>query len=86
VSSVILQLKPGQPIPTGEPRRYTSDSRGYVRLRWKIAPGQYVETYEHRLVAGIPNAEVHHCDEDKTNNSKPNLKVMTKVAHRREAE
>jgi len=26
-----------------------------VRLRWKIGPASYVETYEHRLAAGVPS-------------------------------
>lgn len=42
----IRYLKSSEPRPEGEPRRYTSDKRGYVRLRWKIGPGEYVETYE----------------------------------------
>lgn len=44
------QLGAGETPPAGEPRRY-SDPRGYVRLRWKVGPWEYVETYE-RDVAG----------------------------------
>lgn len=64
--ATIRQLKPGEDPPPGEPKRYTADPRGYVRLRWKVGKGQYVETYEHRLVAGVPAADVHHGDEDKS--------------------
>jgi hypothetical protein len=80
----IRQLKPGEPMPDGEPRRYTSDSRGYVRLRWKVGKGEYVETYEHRLVAGIPDADVHHRDGRKGNNDSGNLSPLSKTEHARE--
>lgn len=80
----IRQLKPGEPVPDGEPRRYTSDRRGYVRLRWRVGKGEYVETYEHRLIAGLPDADVHHRDEQKDNNDPGNLEVLSKAEHARE--
>lgn len=79
--SRIRQLKPGEPVPEGEPRRYTSDSRGYVRLRWRVGKGEYVETYEHRLIAGLPAAEVHHDNEVKDDNRPENLHVLGKSEH-----
>lgn len=78
--SNIRTLRPGEEIPQGEPRRYKS-SHGYVRLRWKVGVAQYVETYEHRVVAGLPADQVHHRDEDKTNNDPTNLEVLTAVEH-----
>lgn len=77
----IRQLKPGEPLPDGEPRRYVSDRRGYVRLRWKVGTGEYVETYEHRLVAGMPDGEVHHGNEVKDDNRPENLHVLDKASH-----
>lgn len=47
----IRSLAPGESPPLGEPRRY-EDRRGYVRLRWKVGKGEYVETYE-RDDAGV---------------------------------
>lgn len=79
----IRQLKPGEDPPSGEPRRYASDPRGYVRLRWRVGKGEYVETYEHRLVAGVPAADVHHDDEDKSNNARGNLTPMSRSEHAR---
>lgn len=46
----IRQLAPSEPDPAGEPRRY-ENADGYVRLRWKVAPGEYLERYE-RTEAG----------------------------------
>ena len=48
----IRSLRPGEPQPEGEPRRYTN-SAGYVRLRWKLAVGEYVETYERDETASL---------------------------------
>lgn len=76
----IRTLRPGEPLPEGEPRRYPND-RGYVRLRWKVGPAEYVEVYEHRLVAGLPDAEVHHRDGDKANNDRDNLLPLDKREH-----
>jgi 5-methylcytosine-specific restriction protein A len=80
----IRQLKPGDPIPDGVPRRYKSDPRGYVRLRWKVGKGEYVETYEHRLAVGLPEGDVHHENEVKDENTQENLRVMSKADHARE--
>lgn len=78
----IRTLRPGEPIPDGEPRRYV-DGAGYVKLRWKIAPRCYVETREHRVVAGVVTANhVHHIDGDPANNSPDNLVVLTAAEHR----
>lgn len=78
--ATIRSLRPGEPLPSGEPRRY-KNSAGYVRLRWKVGPQQYVEVYEHRLIAGLPAAEVHHRDHSKDNNDASNLVVLSKAEH-----
>jgi hypothetical protein len=39
-------LRSGEERPEGEPKRYWCDRPGYERLRWKVAPGKYVECYE----------------------------------------
>lgn len=41
----IRQLRQGEPVPGGEPKRY-ENAKGYVRLRWKVGPHEYVEIYE----------------------------------------
>jgi HNH endonuclease len=79
----IRQLKPSEPRPEGEPKRYTSDKRGYVRLRWKVGPAEYVEVYEHRLIAGVPDADVHHENEDKSDNDPSNLHQLSHADHAR---
>jgi hypothetical protein len=43
--TTITQLRAGDPDPEGEPRRY-ENANGYVRLRWKVGRGQYMERYE----------------------------------------
>ena len=78
--ATIRTLRADEPVPVGEPRRYKNGS-GYVRLRWKVGPQQYVETYEHRLIAGLPAGEVHHRDHTRDNNDPANLQVLTKHAH-----
>src|SRR5581483_6189066 len=58
--AMIRYLRPGDPIPEGEPRRY-STPKGYVRLRWKVGPYEYVEAWEHRVLVGNPDGhQVHH--------------------------
>lgn len=79
---VIRKLDDSEAVPAGEPRRYL-DGRGYIRLRWRVAPGQYVECYEHRLVAGRPpsGAAVHHKNGVKYDNRPCNLEVLTPAEH-----
>jgi hypothetical protein len=83
VPQTIRTLDPGEAVPTGKPKRYI-EGRGYVRLRWKVGTQSYVETYEHRIVAGaISSVDVHHIDENKQNNDPSNLVVMTRSEHAR---
>lgn len=79
---MIRQLAAGETVAPTAPHRYISD-HGYVRLRWKVGPAEYVETYEHRFVAGLPDGEVHHVDGNKLNNDPENLLVTSKEAHAR---
>lgn len=76
----IRTLQPGESLPEGQPRRYKNGA-GYVRLRWKVGPNEYVETYEHRLVMGLPPRDVHHRDGDKTNNDPTNLVPLDRSKH-----
>jgi DNA-binding CsgD family transcriptional regulator len=76
------QLQAGDELPTGAPRRY-GDGRGYIRLRWKIGVRSYVEAYEHRLVAGLPDCHVHHENEDKGDNHPSNLTPLSPGDHLR---
>ena len=77
------QLQPGESPPRWEPYRYRAD-RGYIRLRWKVAPYTYVEVYEHRFRLGCPKADVHHKNEVKSDNETSNLTKMNRSTHMRE--
>ena len=48
---MIRTLRPGELVPTGEPKRYP-DRDGDVRLRWQVGPKLYVETRARRVVDG----------------------------------
>lgn len=77
-------LRPGEAPPPGEPRRYPNNV-GYVRLRWRVGPGEYVEVLEHRFVTNAPAGKhVHHIDGDPSNNDPDNLRVVTTREHGRE--
>jgi hypothetical protein len=76
----IKSLSHGDPVPTGEPKRYRS-SHGYIRLRWKVGERDYVEAYEHRLVAGLDAVEVHHVNHDKADNRPENLQALSRREH-----
>lgn len=78
----IRSLRLGEPIPDVAPRRYRN-SDGYIRLRWKVGPQQYIEEYEHRIVAGRPHPRyhVHHVNGVKDDNRPENLEVLTPEVH-----
>jgi hypothetical protein len=81
VPASIRQLDPGEHVPASEPRRYRS-AAGYIRLRWKVGPHAYVETYEHRVVAGIVATDViHHVNGDRADNDSSNLRACTHQEH-----
>lgn len=75
------RLRPGESPPPGQPKRYLHSARGYVLLRWKVGVGQYVETVEHRLIAGMPAADVHHHNGDKRDNHPGNLHPLDHEEH-----
>lgn len=81
----IRQLSPGSPLPAGEPRRYKT-GHGYIRLRWKVAQREYVETYEHRVdgdrVTVAPH--VHHRNHKKDDNDPSNLVALSTAEHGRQ--
>lgn len=77
----IRTLTPGEPVPEGEPRRYP-DRAGYVRLRWRVGPGEQVEIREHRLVAGVVTDDhVHHKNHVTGDNRPDNLAILTADEH-----
>lgn len=79
---VIRKLRDDEPIPAGAPKRYRNGV-GYIRLRWLVAPNQYVEAFEHGIAAGRPGPglEVHHLNGVKDDNRPENLQVLTKSEH-----
>jgi len=81
---VIRNLKPGERVPEGEPRRYPNGD-GYIRLRWLLSPNNYVECYEHRVFDGVvTDAEhVHHINGVRDDNRLENLKPMEAREHMR---
>lgn len=80
----IRTLRHGDEIPTHRPRRYLNAS-GYVRLRWRLGSGEYVEAYEHRVVMGLPpdDKHVHHINHDRTDNRPQNLEILDADEHLR---
>jgi 5-methylcytosine-specific restriction endonuclease McrA len=78
----ITQLRPGDTVPEAPPRRYPRKD-GYVRLRWKVAPNTYVETYEHRVFEGVvTRAEhVHHRNLTRGDNRLSNRQPLTAAEH-----
>jgi len=82
VGNKIRQLRAGEPVPSSTPKRYRNAS-GYIRLRWKVGFKEYVEAYEHRVVAGVVGlaVHVHHKNRDKRDNAPDNLQPMEAKAH-----
>lgn len=80
--AVIRQLRPGEEVPPGQPKRYRT-SHGYMRLRWLVGPQQYLETYEHRVRDGVVvRAEhVHHINGKRDDNRPENLREMSAEEH-----
>jgi hypothetical protein len=78
----IRQLKSGEVLPEGQPRRYVAN-HGYVRLRWRVGPREYVETYEHRVDGDyVTTAEhVHHRNHRRDDNAPENLEPLTSQTH-----
>lgn len=75
-------LKPGEPIPGGRPNRYRTN-QGYIRWRWLVGPGRYIECFEHRVIMGNPIGVVHHKNHVRDDNRPENLEVMSHSAHSR---
>ena len=75
-------LRRGERVPDGEPGRYPA-SHGYIRLRWRIAPYTYVETYEHRVRDGriVLEDEVHHLNLNRGDNGHENLLPLSTEEH-----
>ena len=77
---MIRTLRADEPVPDGKPRFYR-DGRGYVRVRWKIGKGEYIETYAHRLAARANEGHVHHLDHVKDHNDPTNLEILSPTEH-----
>jgi hypothetical protein len=63
-------------------------SHGYVLLRWRVGPRQYVETYEHRVFNGRVTTEehVHHVNHVRADNRAANLRPVSAAKHHLEHE
>lgn len=81
---VIRQLRPGEFVPHGEPKRYRN-SAGYVRLRWKVGLDEYVEVYEHRVrdYRVVTDEHVHHLNGVRDDNRLENLAPVGRDEHLR---
>jgi len=62
--------------PARPPDRRTVDGQGRVRLRWRLAPNEWVEVLEHRWLAGLPAGDVRHRNGDQQDNRPSNLDVQ----------
>lgn len=78
---MIRRLREDEPIPDGVPRRYRNRTSGYVFLRWRVGPSEYVEIAEHRRVAGRHKSAVHHINHDRSDNRPENLLPVTSAEH-----
>jgi len=69
-------------VPESKPGRYLRD-HGYVILRWRIGPYEYVETYEHRVIDGriTTEDEVHHINLVRSDNRPENLRPLSTEDH-----
>lgn len=78
----VRTLRPGEQVPPGAPSRYVRP-RGYVLLRWRIGVRQYVEVYEHRVIAGrVTEADhVHHLNGNRSDNRPENLLQVSTEEH-----
>ena len=80
----VYWLRPGDLLPDWPVSyRCVEKKRKYVRLVWRVASKRYVATREHRLVAGMPDADVHHLNGNKEDNRSGNLESLDKVEHAR---
>lgn len=77
-------LRPGEPVPEGQPTTRSVHTNGYVILLWRVGREEWVRAYEHRVVMGNPIGEVHHKNEIKADNRPENLEVLDGTTHRRE--
>ena len=77
-----ITLKTGEMVPPFPPNRYIKGHK-YIRLRWKLDNGKWVEALEHRVLNGvIVDGEVHHKNHNPKDNSIENLKVFkTRLEH-----